>query len=375
MNKTKKNILIFLPTASLIIGGGEIAPLSQSQALSRSGHNVTILTIKTQQPTTYYQDFKRRNQQIKFIEVISPIFGCNYNNFINSHENIHLLYLSLYNWYKAITDSFDICLIHYTPGMFCVPQIKRKILFLHGTPSEYSVYSDLAVGLADNVIAVSNSIKNEWQDFLLNISKNKQITVINNGIDLYPYVKIKRVDNQIFFVGRLISIKGLEVLIESIALLIDQYPNIKLYIAGTGTVEYTNLLKNLVKKLNLNDKVFFLGNISEERKYKLYRESSFCVFPSFAKEGVLTTMLEASTQYCPIITTNSCGMVDFIINDKYGLLAKPRNKVSLAKKIELFLTDSTLRLNCSQNAYNRAKSKFTWESNINKLNKIFNEAN
>ncbi|HNZ85272.1 MAG TPA: glycosyltransferase family 4 protein [Paludibacteraceae bacterium] len=370
----KKNILVFLPTASIIVGGGEIAPLSQSQALSKNGHSVTILTVRTEEPTSYYQDFKRRNPQIKFVEVTSPIFGCSYANFINSHENIHLLYLSLYDWYKTITDNFDVCLIHYAPGMFCIPHIKRKILFLHGTPSEYSVYNDLAVTLTDNVIAVSNSIKNEWKNSLLNISKNKDIIVINNGIDLYPYENVKRVDNQIFFIGRLIDIKGLEVLIESIALLINTYPYIKLYIAGTGTIEYTNLLKNLVNKLDLNENIFFLGHISEEQKYKLYRESSFCVFPSFAKEGVLTTMLEASTQYCPTITTDSCGMVDFIIDEKYGLLAKPRDKVSLAEKIELFLTDSTLRLNCGNNAYNRAKTEFTWESNVDKLNKIFDEA-
>ncbi len=357
------------------MGGGEVAPLSQSVALSKSGNNITILAIKAKRPTTYYKDIKRRNQQIRFIEVTSPIFGYNYTNFINSHENIHLLYLSLYNWYKSVTDSFDICLIHYAPGIFCVPHIKKKILFLHGTPSEYFVYNDLAVGLADDVIAVSNSIKNEWQESLLNISKNKHITVINNGIDLYPYVNIERIDNQIFFIGRLIKIKGLEVLIESIALLIPKYPDIKLYIAGTGTVKYTNLLKNLVKKLNLNDNISFLGYISEEQKYKLYRESSFCVFPSFAKEGVLTTMLEASTQYCPIITTNVCGMIDFIINEKYGLLAKPRNKVSLAKKIELFLTNGASRSNCANNAYNRARFKFTWESNINKLSKVFDEGN
>ncbi|MFZ2663916.1 MAG: glycosyltransferase family 4 protein, partial [Patescibacteria group bacterium] len=344
----KKNILVFLPTASIIMGGGEIAPLSQSQALSKSGHNVTILVIKTQKPTTYYQDFKRRNPQIKFLEVTSPIFGDNYTNFINSHENIHLLYLSLYNWYQSVPERFDICLIHYAPGMFCVPNIKKKILFLHGTPSEYSVYNDLAVGLADNVIAVSNSIKNEWRDSLLNISKKKDITVINNGIDLYPYVKTERVDNQIFFIGRLIEIKGLEVLIKSIALLTDKSPDIKLFIAGAGSAEYTNLLKNLVKKLNLNNNISFLGKISEDQKYKLYRESSFCVFPSFAKEGVLTTMLEASTQYCPVITTKSCGMVDFIISEKFGLLAKPRNEMSLAQKIERFLTNSTLRSNCGK---------------------------
>ena len=87
MNNMKKNILVFLPTASIIVGGGEIAPLSQSQALSKNGHSVTILTVRTEEPTSYYQDFKRRNPQIKFVEVTSPIFGCSYANFINSHEN------------------------------------------------------------------------------------------------------------------------------------------------------------------------------------------------------------------------------------------------------------------------------------------------
>jgi glycosyltransferase involved in cell wall biosynthesis len=375
VNNIHKKILVFLPTASIIVGGGEIAPLSQAQALSRSGYSVSILAVKTQKPTAYYNDFKVRNPQIEFIEIASPLFGENYEGFINSHDNIHLLYLSLYNWYKSRPYNFDICLVHYAPGIFCVSNIGKKVLFLHGTPSEYSAYNDLAVGLADDVIAVSNSIKDEWQGYLLNISKNKHITVINNGIDLYPYKQSERLDFQIFFIGRLIEIKGIEVLIKSIASLKEKYPNIKLHIAGSGTTEYTDLLKKLVADHRLNNNIFFLGNISEEQKYKLYRESSFFVCPSFAKEGVLTTMLEAATQYCPIITTNCCGMVDFITSEKYGLLAKPKDEVSLAEKIELFLTNRTLRDDCANNAYQRASSEFTWESNISKLNEIFNENN
>lgn len=373
MDNMQKNILVFLPTASIIVGGGEIAPLSQAQALSKEGHTVTILSIKTKSPTNYYQDYKRKNPQIKFIEVSSPIFGDDYENFVNSHENLHLLYLSLYNWYRSTSDYFDLCLIHYTPGIFCVPNIEKKILFLHGTPSEYSVYNDLAVGIADNVIAVSNSIKSEWKNLLLNISSNKRITVINNGINLYPYVKSERCESQIFFIGRLIEIKGLEFLIKSIALLVEKYPQVKLLIAGAGTIEYTDILKAQITDLGLSNNILLLGNISEEEKYTLYRTSSFSVFPSFAKEGVLTTMLEAATQYCPIITTDSCGMIDFIVDEKYGLLAKPKDEISLAKKIEVFLNDSTIRSNCAKNAYERAKSEFTWKSNTDKLSEFFNE--
>ena len=179
--------------------------------------------------------------------------------------------------------------------------------------------------------------------------------------------------NQIFYIGRLIEIKGLEFLIKSVKLLVSKYPDMKLLIAGKGSDEYTAKLINLVKELGLNENINFLSSISEADKYKFYRQSSLSIFPSYAKEGVLTTMLEATTQYCPVITTNSCGMVDFLINEEYGLLAIPKDEKSLAEKIDKFLSDQTLREKCANNAFNRAKNDFSWEENIKKLTKIIDE--
>ncbi len=114
----------------------------------------------------------------------------------------------------------------------------------------------------------------------------------------------------------------------------------------------------------------FQEYLPEEEKNKIYNQSKVCVFPSYAKEGVLTTMLEAASSGRAIITSNCCGMIDFLKDNKNGLLSNPQDESDLAAKIYLLLTNDALRKKLGSQARKDILENWTWSKTILKIEKI-----
>src|SRR5258708_15319767 len=57
----KLNIAIYLPTASFILGGGEIVSLIKAQYLSAIGHKVSLISLKVNKIQPYFDSFRHDN--------------------------------------------------------------------------------------------------------------------------------------------------------------------------------------------------------------------------------------------------------------------------------------------------------------------------
>ncbi len=84
-------------------------------------------------------------------------------------------------------------------------------------------------------------------------------------------------DKEIVFAGRLIKMKNVESLIQAFSLISDK--SFKLLLIGDGPLEKT--LRDLVSSLRLNDKVEFLGRMSQSELYKRIAHSYVVVIPSW----------------------------------------------------------------------------------------------
>mgnify|MGYP001611081929 FL=1 len=209
----------------------------------------------------------------------------------------------------------------------------------------------------DYFIAVSKYVRNNWLKLYPSIKKEK-IEVIYPGIESDKFIR-KDVQKSfdVLFVGRFISIKGINDLIDAISLI--KIP-LKICLVGTGP-ERRNIIKKILK-LNLNDKFSIVSNINDNSLINFYNAAKITVFPSYAKEGVLLTMLEAASCGCAIITSNSCSMPEFLKNNRNGLLFKPKDPKDLASKIIKLLLDDRLRLSLGKNAEKDIRNK--WDNKI-----------
>jgi glycosyltransferase involved in cell wall biosynthesis len=103
------------------------------------------------------------------------------------------------------------------------------------------------------------------------------------------------------FLARLHKSKGIYDLIKAWQYVCEHKKDAKLAIAGNGPTEIINEIKNIIKTLDLERNVFFLGFLSEKKKYELLKASKMYVLPS-GEEGIPLTFYEA--MYCglPVIT-------------------------------------------------------------------------
>ncbi len=146
----------------------------------------------------------------------------------------------------------------------------------------------------------------------------------------------------ILSIGRLEERKGFQYVIEAMARIKDQFPDLVYYIAGDGP--YRNELENKIKEFNLENKCILLGRISEEKKQELFSNCELLVMPSFhdeahmSVEGFGIVYIEANAHGKPVIGTRSGGIPDAIIEGKTGLLVDVKNVEQLTDAMNEILS-------------------------------------
>lgn len=361
-------IVNYIPTASFFVGGGERVPLEQTKYLNKLGVEISLMTLKTRKETDVFKSFKKENPWIPILYLERTPMIENFEEMELTHDLTHKIYLSLTRQATAAISEggFDVAITHYAPGTFSVPSNVYQILFLHGVPKEYQEINDIALNHTDKLIAVSNSVKEGWMKLF---KYNGNIEVIHNGINTEKFKITDKIeeDIDILYVGRLIEIKGVQNLIEAIALTNKKNKDLikSSHIVGTGP--YRRELEKLVKSLDLESVVHFDGYVEDPNLLNFYKRSRICVFPSYAKEGVLTTLLEASSFGKTVITSNCCGMTDLIEDGFNGLLFKPQDSKDLSKKLLTVLQDNKLQEKLGRNAREEIVKNWSWESATSKL--------
>ena len=236
------------------------------------------------------------------------------------------------------------------------------ILFIH-KPNERYVVSKIS-----NIIAVSLHVKNVISDMT-----QSQICVIQNGIDfedihnVQPHKSIEY--PSILFVGGLSKVKGIDTLLNAVPIIRKKILNLCLYIAGSGPEE--NKLKELVKELNIEENVNFLGYVSEIKKYSYYKSTDVCVFPSIYEPfGIV--LLEAMACGKPVVASNVGGIPFVVEEGKTGLLFESGNVKDLADKIMTILKNEELREKMGEAGRERAK-EFTWDKIAERTVEMYKE--
>jgi len=147
---------------------------------------------------------------------------------------------------------------------------------------------------------------------------------------------------KIVTVARLVEKKGIEYSIEAVAEVAQEYPHIQYCIAGDGPLRAS--LEQLIKTLNVEDKVQLLGWKTKDEVQQLYDESHIFILASVTaangdKEGQGLVLQEAQSMGLPVIATIHNGFPDSIRDGTSGFLVPERDISSLAHKL-MYLVDN-----------------------------------
>ncbi len=199
----------------------------------------------------------------------------------------------------------------------------------------------------DYYITVSEFVKKQMVAAGINAERIKTIKVQKE--DWSATKKEKNQKNIIFSAGGLKPTKGFDYLIKSFKLVADQHPNVILRIAGDGSAR--KKLEKLVQKLELSDKVFFLGNISHDKMQKEYAHADFVVSPSLWPEPLTRIIFEAFSMKRTVIATNVGGSRELVIQNKTGLLVEPLNEEKMAEAVIKMIKLPSFREKLAKNAF------------------------
>ncbi|WP_053992543.1 glycosyltransferase family 4 protein [Mangrovimonas sp. TPBH4] len=191
------------------------------------------------------------------------------------------------------------------------------------------------------------------KSFYAKIVPNEKIFVIKNPIaPSLASKRLKSIDKKksILTVGRLDSNKSQDLLIKAFSNISENY-NWYLQIVGDGKKKED--YKQLVKNLNIENQVSFLGNVTN--LYDYYNDASIFVLTS-KSEGFPNTLAEALYFGIPCISTNCPhGPSDLITNGINGLLIEVDNQQMLENELEKLINNKKLRNNISKNAIKKSQ--------------------
>ena len=241
---------------------------------------------------------------------------------------------------------------------------------------------------ADCVITVSYAMKEELEK--LGFPKEK-IRVCWNGVDPNKYdpdrisekdkIKLRKKYGikekiMLFFVGRLVTVKGIDNLIKAMPNVLEDFPNTKLVVLGIGDMKEE--LKLMVENLGIKDKVIFRTEfISEPERIMHYAASDCVVLPSIYEPfGIVCTESMSMAKPTVVGARGTTGFREQIIPDgdkKCGIHMNPFDPSDIAWGIKQVLQLDDKGKELGKNARQRVIETFSWDSVTDRTIKIYEE--
>lgn len=242
----------------------------------------------------------------------------------------------------------------------------------------------LLIKKVDTIITPSTTNK-EYITSLYNAPEEK-ITVVTPGVDTKLF---KPMDKQkakekvgagknhkiVLFVGRIEPLKGIDVLMYAIKILLQKHPamNLCLWIVGGDVSQKTSFwskelqkLENLRELLGIKTIVKFVGQKPQTMLPYYYNAAEVVVMPSHY-ESFGMAALEAMACGIPVITTNVSGIASLIDDKHQALITTVNNPLMLASQIETLLTDEAFHKKIGKQVYETVQD-LSWK-NIAKATK------
>jgi glycogen(starch) synthase len=197
-----------------------------------------------------------------------------------------------------------------------------------------------------------------------------KVDVIANGVDTARFdrwhgadladfrLRYARPDEKIvFYVGRVVYEKGLQVLVDAVPKVLAEFPQAKFVIAGTGGM--LGELRHRVQERGLAGKVLFTGYIADGDRDRLLALSSCVVFPSLYEPfGIVA--LEAMASRAPVVVSAVGGLAEVVTHAETGITTYPGNSDSLAWGILHTLQEPAWAKQRADVAYQMVVEQYNW---------------
>jgi len=277
------------------------------------------------------------------------------------------------NWWMFFVRPFvkakDITTIH---SDYRKDFISNKYKYIY-----FTILNTFAIRFFKYYIAVSNEFKKMLIDRKF---KKEKIFTVYNGIDfdekldfssredfakkynLTDHLNKKWIGN----ISRLEQVKGVDIFIKGAKEMLNKRSDLLFLVAGSGDEEVR--LKDLAKKLEIEDSIKFLGHINDVNSFLNSIDINTLTSRS---ESFTYVLLEGARFKKPTVSTNVGGIKYMILDNETGLMVESEDYKAFSKRLLTLLEDDDMAKNLGENLYNYVKENYSSESMKNTHLKIY----
>lgn len=341
-----------------MIGGLENYVFHLASSQRSKGHEVTVLTLNRNFMTNeYLPESEVLPSGISVIRVpffLSKKYPIALKSFkyLKAHDLINVHAVDFFSDFISLTSLFHRkkCILVTHGGFFHTSwgSVLKRIFF--NTITRFSVRNyDKIIACSVNDIQVFNKI-------------TKNIQLIDNGVNIYPYLKRPKnpVKDQILYVGRIDTHKRVDLLIELIAKIKERGKLIHLNIVGPDWKGLQKDLEFLAQSKEISDLVHFKGSVSDEELIGLYSESA--VFVSASEyEGFGLSAVEAMSSGTLCVLNRISSFEKLLENKSFGRIVDFHNIDQTSKEVLSFLDITEEKYTEFSDAAREYSKNFGWE--------------
>src|SRR5690554_3237991 len=222
------------------------------------------------------------------------------------------------------------------------------------------------------VIFQNNEDKNLFLHNRL-IDEEQSEMIKGSGIDLELFNYTPEPDDnkiRVLFTARMIEEKGVFILTDAAKKLKDKYSDrVQFLLCGGLDDNPKAISKSELMSVCDGEYIQWLGFRSDV--LDLLKQCHIVAFPSYYKEGLPKSLIEATAIGRPIITTNSIGCKETVVDGWNGFLIPIKDSDTLSEKLSVLIDNKELRQEMGRNSRTLAIKDFSIENVVNRHLEIY----
>ena len=391
-------ICIFTETYYPVVGGGETQARLLAEELITNGHSVIVLTRRSDAAL-------KQNESYGDVQVyrLAPVGSGQLKKWglllsslpalVRLRDHYDLIFVSGYRiigltavlvgklFRKPVVLKADSQ--GEMSGEYFESGLKKFNISRSSSPFRLFLgFRNVILKKADAFSAISSEIVSEWTSSGVPLDK---IHMIPNGVDTYRFApadaeqksflreKLNLPENATIaiYTGRLVSYKGLPLLLKVWNEIRCTRENAILLLAGTGGLDMHNCeaqLHDYVTSAGLAKNVWFLGSVQNISEY--LQAADLFVFPT-ENDAFGSSLIEAMSSGLPVVTTPVGAIKTFVTHQETGLLVQPGNRHQLYEALMTMISDKTLAARLGQAGRQIVEERYSTSKMMGKYLSLF----
>jgi glycosyltransferase involved in cell wall biosynthesis len=177
--------------------------------------------------------------------------------------------------------------------------------------------------------------------------------------------------SSLLFAGRLSREKGVELLLEAVAEVVNLRRKVELVIAGDGPRRAA--LERMTSELAIDGVVDFVGSVGPDRLSRLYASSALVVLPTLWMENCPVSVLEAFAHGRAVVATRIGGVPELVVDGVTGALFERGDVHGLARRLTELLDEPELVSAMGRRAAEAWAAEYTVERHCARLRDLYTE--